>query len=128
VAAVHRCVSGLHHRRPTHLLALRIPGVLHVLHGERGGLPVTASNLDGSTPMWIAIPLVVAILIFPVSLLAGRLRTHRYGYAIPLGFAGLLLSATLISGDPPLPTLFFVVVALGIAWRWWSAHRASDGV
>jgi len=79
--------------------------------------------------MSIAIPLILAVLIFPLSFLGVRLRTWRYGYAVPLGFAALLLSATLMRGDPPLPTLFFVVLAIGIASRWWStARRASDGV
>jgi hypothetical protein len=79
--------------------------------------------------MSAAIPLILAVLIFPMSFLDSRLRTHRYGYAAPLFFAALLLFATLLSGDPPMPTLFFVVVAVGIASRWWStARRASDGV
>lgn len=75
------------------------------------------------------LPLVVAVLIFPMSFLGVKLRTHRYGYAVPLLFAAVLLSATLISGDPMVPTLLFVVVAIGIAWRWWStAHSSSGGV
>jgi hypothetical protein len=79
--------------------------------------------------MSIAIPLILAVLIFPLSFLGVKLRTHQYGYAVPLVLAALLLFVTLINGDPTLPTLFFVVVALGIAWRWWStARRASDGV
>lgn len=79
--------------------------------------------------MSIAIPLVLAVLIFPLSFLGIKLRTHRYGYAAPLVLAALLLFAALISGDRPLPTLFFVVVAVGIAWRWWStARRTSGGV
>jgi hypothetical protein len=79
--------------------------------------------------MSIAIPLILAVLIFPLSFLGVRLRTRRHGYAVPLSFAALLLSATLMRGDPLLPTLFFVALAIGIAWRWWTtAHRTTDGV
>lgn len=79
--------------------------------------------------MSVAIPLIVAVLIFPLSFVGTKLRARRHGYAAPLFLAALLLCATLIQGDPPLPALFFVVVAVGVAWRWWStAHRASDGM
>jgi hypothetical protein len=79
--------------------------------------------------MRTAIPLILAVLILPMSFFASGLRTHRYGYAVPLVLAALLLSATLLSGDPLSPTLFFVVVALGIACNWWSTARPpADGV
>jgi hypothetical protein len=67
--------------------------------------------------MSLAIPLILAVLIFSMSFIGTQLRTHRYGYAVPLVFAALLLSGTLISGDPPLPALFFVAVAVGTAGR-----------
>jgi hypothetical protein len=68
--------------------------------------------------MSTGIPLILTVLIFPMSFLGTKLRTHRYGFAVPLFFAALLLAATLMNGDPPLPALFFVVLAIGIAWRW----------
>jgi len=77
--------------------------------------------------MSTGIPLILAVLIFPLSFLSSKLRPHRYGFAIPLGFAALLLAATLINGEPTLPALFFVVLSIGIAWRWWSAAHHSSG-
>lgn len=127
MAPVYCRAGRVHDCGPGDLLALCLSRLLLLLLGGRRNLRVVATYLRGRRRMNSTLPLIVAVLIFPICFLGSKLRTRRHGYAVPLVFGAVLLSATLISGDPMLPTLLFVVVAIGIAWRWWSTAHSIRG-
>jgi hypothetical protein len=69
----------------------------------------------------LILSLLLAALIFPLSLVARRAEAGRYIW-LPLALLGILFILAAVV-ETPFPHLLFAVVALGMAIRYWKRHR-----
>jgi hypothetical protein len=74
------------------------------------------------------LPVLLAVLIFPLAFAVNSLRKTRNGFLVPLALAACLLAATAIQSGPMYPTALFAFFGVVMAWRWYAESRGASGL